>query len=133
MLLLPLISCSLRLRRFQKTKAHLEPDASPSSPQVSDPEQVANAVQKTCRMVRAAARYGFVRPTCLADSLALWHLLQKQGISANLRIGVRKSSHHFEAHAWVEHNGVALNQADEVHRHYAPFDRELSQLSGDRF
>ena len=76
-------------------------------------------------MVRAAARYGFVRATCLEESLTLWHLLRKQGHGAKLRIGVRKRAQKFEAHAWVEHDGTALNQAEQMHRHYAAFESEF--------
>jgi hypothetical protein len=81
-------------------------------------------------MVRAAAR-GLGRPTCLVESLALWWLLRREGCAAELRIGVGKLAGRFEAHAWVECNGAVLNDADEVHRHYAgfdsSFDAELAQ------
>jgi len=82
-------------------------------------------------MVRAGARYGILRPTCLVESLALWYLLQKQTIPAQLRIGVRTLPEKFEAHAWVEYQGVALNQSEEQHRHYAAFDRGFSNLPGE--
>jgi len=77
-------------------------------------------------MVRAALRYLPAKSTCLEESLVLWYLLQKQEISAQLRIGVRKTEGKFEAHAWVEHEGVALHQPDEMHRHYSAFDKEFS-------
>ncbi len=76
-------------------------------------------------MVRAAERYSFVSITCLQESLLLWYLLQTQGIVAAIRIGVRKPEGEFEAHAWVEHDGIALNQMDEQHRHYHPFENEI--------
>jgi hypothetical protein len=72
-----------------------------------------------------------LRPTCLVESLALWYLLQEQRVPADLRIGVRKMSGEFEAHAWVEYAGAALNQTEEQHRHYAAFDRGFSDLPGD--
>jgi len=28
----------------------------------------------------------------------------------------------FQAHAWVERDGLSLNEPDEHHRHYAAFD-----------
>lgn len=82
-------------------------------------------------MVKAAGHYGVLHPTCLVESLTLCYLLQRQGVSADLRIGVRKMSDEFEAHAWVEYAGAALNQPDEQHRHYAAFDRGFSNLPGD--
>ena len=82
-------------------------------------------------MVRAAARYGVVRATCLEESLTLWHLLRKQGHGAKLRIGVRKRAQKFEAHAWVEHHGTALNQAEQMHRHYAAFESEFVEQGSE--
>jgi Transglutaminase-like superfamily len=81
-------------------------------------------------MVRAAGRFGIVQPTCLVESLALWHLLDEQKISSTLRIGVRKSRRKFEAHAWVEYAGNVLCQTEE-HRHYAAFNSELLDRSGE--
>ena len=57
--------------------------------------------------------------------MTLWYLLREQGITACLRIGVRKENEEFEAHAWVEHGGEALNQPEALHHHYAAFDQEL--------
>ena len=79
----------------------------------------------TARMVRAAARYGISNPSCLEESLVLLNFLSAQGIAARLRIGVRKNIPKFEAHAWVECGGVALNESESLHDHYAPFEAEL--------
>jgi Transglutaminase-like superfamily len=130
--LLPLIALSLHLRGFKKTREALQERRVPGLPVERTKEQRAKAVEKTCRMVRAAAHYGMVRPTCLVESLALWHLLDGQSIAAQLRIGVRKLSRKFEAHAWVEVEGVALNQAQELHKHYAAFDSAFSDMPPER-
>ena len=130
-LLLPQISFSLRARGFTKTKDTLQKKLSHALPKLSPHEISPKQVQKTCRMVKAAARYGVVQSTCLVESLALWYLLQKQGIPALLRIGVRKLEK-FEAHAWVEHQGTALNQSGEQHRHYAAFDSGFSDIPGEK-
>jgi Transglutaminase-like superfamily len=42
-----------------------------------------------------------------------------------VRIGTRKSAEKFEAHAWVERDGVALNEPGEAHKHYAAFREEF--------
>ena len=104
----------------------------PRATQERSKAKLAEVVRKTCRMVRAGAHYGVGHPTCLVESLALWYLLQEQSIPAQLRIGVRKLSDKFEAHAWVEYDGVALNQVDEAHQHYAAFDAGFSDLPGER-
>jgi len=130
--LLPLIALSLRFRGFKKTKEALQKRLPLNFAQGISQERAKETVQKTCRMVRAGAHHGIVRPTCLVESLALWYLLQKQGIPACLRIGVRKLSEKFEAHAWVEYEDAALNQPDEVHQHYAAFDSGFSDLPGEK-
>jgi Transglutaminase-like superfamily len=128
--LLPLVALSLRLRGFKKTKGTLQKKFSLKPSRETAKEQ-GEKVQMTCRMVRAGVYYGIFQPTCLEESLVLWYLLQRQSIPAILRIGVRKSPKNFEAHAWVECEGAALNQSEEVHQHYAAFDSGFSDLPGE--
>jgi Transglutaminase-like superfamily len=130
--LFSLIAVSLRFRGFKKTKEALQARLPGLPLPTVEKENAAATVQKTCRMVSAAAHYGVLHPTCLVESLALWYLLQIQGVPASLRIGVRKLSEKFEAHAWVEFKSTALNQAEEAHRHYAAFDSGFSDLPGDQ-
>jgi hypothetical protein len=128
--LFPLIRIHLRSRGYKKTQQWLQKRLH-ASPQAS-PNNETSSVSLTCRMVNAAAHYGIVRrPTCLEESLALWYFLRRQGIPSKLRIGVRKIADKFEAHAWVEYQGQALNQSDEPHKHYAAFDSEFSDPPGD--
>jgi Transglutaminase-like superfamily len=129
--LLPLVALSLRARGFKKTKEALEKRlrVAPSGPVRNEP--AGETVERTARSIRAGVRYGLVRPTCLAESLALWYLLRRHGLTTELRIGVRKTAKKFEAHAWVEFGGVALNQAEQQHRHYAAFDSAFSNLPGE--
>jgi hypothetical protein len=129
--LLPRTALSLRAFGFKKTREALQ-NKLPLKPPPPEDERVAETVQRTCRMVRAGAHYGLLRPSCLVESLVLWHLLQRQGISSNLRIGVRKTSQKFEAHAWVEYAGAALNQTEEQHHHYAAFDAGLGDMRGEQ-
>ena len=122
-ILLPMVRASLRLRGYNQTFATLQKRLTSTAAQQSESREV---VQKTSRMVRAALRHSLIKYTCLEESLTLWYLLQKQGVSTQLRIGVRKTGGKFEAHAWVEYESVALNQPDEIHKHYAAFDKEFS-------
>ena len=130
--LLPWVALSLRLRGFKKTQAALQNRLTSTSSWDSRKPTNAETVEHTCRMVAAGARYGVVHPSCLPDSLTLWYLLQKQNIPATLRIGVSKSSKKFEAHAWVEHEGSALNQTEDHHQHYVAFDNAFSDLSDEK-
>ena len=130
-MLLPVVKVSLRLRGFKKTREFLEKHQARGSAEPSATGASPEAVLGISRMVRAAARYGFVRASCLEESLTLWHLLRKQGHEAKLRIGVRKKAQKFEAHAWVEHDGTALNQAEQMHRHYAAFESEFVEQGSE--
>ncbi len=122
--LLPFIRIKLHFDGYKKTLHSLQNRLNRRPDPFSQNQQNGSALEMTCRMVRAAEHYFPGQATCLEQSLLLWYLLQNQGIPATVRIGVRKQSEKFEAHAWVEHNGTALNQLDEQHRHYAAFDSE---------
>jgi hypothetical protein len=124
--LLPLISFSLRLRGFRKTQAFLQKFL--STRKNGADALTPNRADLTVRMVRAAARHSLSHPTCLEESLVLWWLLGRQGIAAELRIGVRKHDAKFEAHAWVERAGAALNEPESAHEHYAAFDSAFSSM-----
>jgi hypothetical protein len=130
LLLLPLVSLSLRWRGFRATQATLQrflSNVKSEQHQVQLPERAA----LTARLVNSAGRHRLSPATCLAKSLTLWWLLGRQGIASHLRIGIRKQNEKFEAHAWVERDGAALNEPDEHHRHYAAFDGSLSAFPLD--
>jgi hypothetical protein len=63
-------------------------------------------------VVAAVDRAGRYVPggTCLTKSLALAWILRGRGVEAMVRIGV-KTAGRFEAHAWVEAKGVAVQDA----------------------
>jgi hypothetical protein len=124
--LLPLISLSLRLRGFRKTQTFLQKFVSRHSHPADTSASI--IADLTARMVRAAVRNSPGHPTCLDESLALWWLLGRQGVRSDLRIGVRKDGEKFEAHAWVERDGVALNEPEAKHQHFAAFDAALASL-----
>jgi hypothetical protein len=125
--LLPLVAMSLRWRGFRATQAALQRFLSNTNPE-HDPALISKDAAMTAHMVNAADRHGLVHPSCLAKSLTLWWLLERQGIASHLRIGIRKEREKFEAHAWVEREGAALNEPDEHHHHYAAFDAAFSSL-----
>jgi len=125
--LLPLVALSLRWRGFRATQAALQRFLSNAKPELGA-ALASKVAAVTAHMVNAADRHGLVHPSCLAKSLTLWWLLARQGIPSRLRIGIRKEKERFEAHAWVERDGTALNEPDEEHYHYAAFDESLSVL-----
>jgi hypothetical protein len=127
MVLLPLVAVSLRWRGLRATQAALQRFVSNTNPEL-DPAVLSRDAALTAHMINAADRYGLVHPSCLAKSLTLWWLLERQGISSHLRIGLRKEGDKFQAHAWVERAGAALNEPDEHHHHYSAFDAAFSSL-----
>jgi hypothetical protein len=128
-IILPLIFLSMRVRGFNSTQAALRKFGFSSNEAIRlTPSNMTEQVERTARTIRAAACYGLRRPTCLEKSLALWWLLRRQGITSSLRIGTRKAGGRFGAHAWIEHDGAALNELDEPHRLYAAFEAEFAAL-----
>lgn len=66
------------------------------------------------------ARRAIPRATCLTQALALHHFLARAGYESSIHIGVAKASDgKFEAHAWVEHNGVTLLSSAHQVAHYS--------------
>jgi hypothetical protein len=108
---LPFIGAALRLLGFRGTRDLLE-RFSPAHPTPSRPysADLAEDAQRSARLVGIAARHRPYRATCLRQSLALWWLLRRRGISTELRIGVRMDSGALRAHAWVEFCGRPLGQ-----------------------
>lgn len=78
------------------------------------------------RIVFAATRYGFVRGNCLSRSLALCYLLRQEGHDARLRLGGRREAKSFEAHAWVELDGQAVDNRDDTCSSFVPFPVHLN-------
>ena len=80
------------------------------------------------RTVRIAAVYGPYHATCLPRALVVWGLLRRCALEGALTIGVRKAEGELEAHAWVELDGVSLEQGPETVP-FAPL-RASSGMSG---
>ena len=78
-------------------------------PQTGSANAVAEGAEAMARTVDAVARRMPVRSKCLPRSLALWTMLQRAGIDATLRIGMRTDGSG-EAHAWVEHDGCPIGE-----------------------
>jgi len=78
------------------------------------------------RFQDAARRHLFLSTNCLERSLVLCWLLERRGIDAQLRIGARKQTGRFEAHAWVEVDGTVLNDAPKPDLQFTPFDHPIA-------
>ena len=111
------------LRRWRAVLASL----APTTANADDPNRLATA-REISRLEAATARCLFFQSTCLEQSLALWWLLRRHGVSAELRLGARKESNRFEAHAWVQLDGAILNNSAAGDVHFVPFEGPVSSL-----
>jgi hypothetical protein len=89
----------------------------------SAPSDAAERATATTRLVWVAEDRVPGSRTCLSRSLALWYLLRNQGVATDLRIGVRAGGAPLDAHAWVEHEGRALNDDEGVADRFGTLER----------
>jgi hypothetical protein len=127
-MLLPLVSLRLRLFGLRAEQIGRQP---PPSPQLGrTPREATALARRAARSVRRAAHFGPWPGNCLSQSLTLWTLLRRQGIQADLFVGVRFAGDPLNAHAWVEHDGVALNERPGVRERYTAFERPVLTTPG---
>lgn len=86
--------------------------------QIEHRGEALDKAKNTARMVAVAARYGPYRGNCLKKSLVLWWLLRRQGLPAQLRIGVRKQAGAIDGHAWVEVDDRLLLDPEQTAQDY---------------
>ena len=117
-LLLPVIDMGLRIWGFRRvyvavgeTSRQIQAESAHS---LSDADIV-----RLVRMVNVAANRGIVRVTCLRKSLAIWWLLRRRGVASEIQIGVRREQDLFMAHAWVERDGLVLNDRADIAQSFA--------------
>jgi uncharacterized membrane protein YpjA len=122
--LLPVVAMLLHLKGLRFTQEQLL--RLPAQTHLM-PDSLTPQIWTTVRMVRVAVRYNRPWANCLKQSLVLWTLLRSQGITTELRIGVQRESEKFAAHAWVEYQGMVLNDTDDVHQRFQAFDRAFEK------
>lgn len=126
LILLPAIAFPLKIWGFKRTHSlltyFLPPQ--PSLPLSNSPDQLST----TANMVKIAAKY-YKWATCLRKSLALWYLLRRQGIAAELQIGTRFEVGEFQAHAWVEYQGYIVGDRQRVKQDFVVFEHLDSKLT----
>ena len=113
---------SLGFRRWQELISRLMP-ATPGSVEFS--ESMLDRCRAMARVEQSVARRLPFQSNCLDQSMALWWMLRRRGVAAEMHVGGRKEAANFEAHAWVEAGGSALPDGGEVHPHFEPFDRPI--------
>jgi Transglutaminase-like superfamily len=125
LVLVPLVQLSLKRRGFARTADALarrsQAAARPSTP---------DEVRPMARAVNIVANRPMVGAPCLGRSMVLWFLVRRRGIDAELVIGAEPpKGGDLSAHAWVELDGVPVNDVAGVRQRFGSFDVQLPRLS----
>ncbi len=118
--LLPLFWLGLRLAGLRRFQAWLDRSPVAQRTPLTQAEAAALGVA-----VNRAANHVLGPATCLTRSLLLRWLLCRYGTTSDLRIGVRLEGNELAAHAWVEKDGVPINDRPEVVARYAAFEQPV--------
>ena len=114
--LLPACRLACRFVTFARLQTLSDRMARPARANRLQPEVAA-------RLVGIAAEHGFYRARCLEKSLVLRWILCREGVDARIILGARKDENEMQAHAWVEVDGVSLDDVNDIHRPFSPFEK----------
>jgi Transglutaminase-like superfamily len=109
---------SLKLRPIQaivETVRSRKTARAASGPRPPDPARLRVLVGTFTRL---RPLFYTLRSACLLDSLTLVHFLGAEGIHPDWVFGVKTEP--FDAHCWVQHGEVVLNDAPDRVRQYSP-------------
>ena len=123
LVLLPLTFCgvyALGVSRWQRFLTRLASFGTTSNRNSLRDVAASEQASEVARAVKIAAERGLFQANCLQQTLVLWCLLRRNHIECELRFGARKQEGQLQAHAWVELDGVALNEASDVGYHFSP-------------
>jgi hypothetical protein len=126
LVLLPVFRLGVHLLGLQRWRAFTLRTAGRPSHMSADDARALGA------LVNAVARHSPLPAACLTRSLVAEWLLRRRGIDAQLRIGVQRNSAGIAAHAWVECDGVPVNDRPDIAESFLPF-AELANASSLRF
>ncbi len=112
-LLVTAAAVGLRVLKLERLRRMLAPRGTPPSPAARhhSAEEIARAVDRAGRILHG---------TCVPQAIAAEALLKGAGYPAHFHVGVsRDGEKGFQAHAWVESNGVVAAGGAESPSHYA--------------
>ena len=126
MIVLPLTGLGLRWFRMNRLFGWMQTISRLRAESTAVPNRQAE-VLRARRLLGVAARNGMYAGNCLSRSATFWWMLRRRGVPSELRIGVRKRNGELDAHAWVECDGIVLNDRTERLEDYAVFDHALTR------
>lgn len=118
---LSLMHAGLAVFGYKRMRRAIEHWSRHSAPRPATADEVTDA-RDMARLAAVAGRHGMVDATCLRRSLLLYGWLRRRGLQPVLQLGVPEStvpSAKFEAHAWVELEGLRLLPGDTGYRPFA--------------
>lgn len=118
---LPVLHVLLRAGRLNAAEMILAIDAryeASIGPDLAEATAIADAVFVGARIWRLH------EVSCVARSMCTWSVLRRQGGKADIVIGFDPTTR--RAHAWVELDGMPVDDTPDVRTRYQRFDRNLS-------
>jgi len=113
LLALPVVSLGLRLAGYMRCRRWVEA-LTDRAFRAATPADLRSA-ERLAQLAEKAGRNGAWPATCLRQSLLVYGWLRARGLTPELKLGVRKGSGGFDAHAWLELEGSPLAQAEILH------------------
>ena len=107
--MLPLVLRIVRVQRLTGTLGRSLDGGQPDDVRVDEPR-----ARQIARIVAMASRHTPFANTCLHRSVTLWWVLGRRGLDSQLKMGARLHDGRLDAHAWVEHFGIVVNDDPEV-------------------
>ena len=122
--LLPLVALRLRVAGVQATACWLDRRSTATTRRKHEPA-AAGAAAARARELAGVVRLAAVfvpDATCLRRALVLRHLLRRQGIAAEAKIGARPEPDGLAFHAWVEVDGEVVSEPGRRVEGFVPLD-----------
>lgn len=108
--MLPAVDASLRLLGYRRTCRLLDAFSRHDVYRHPNRDESEHA-ERLAQLALVAGRRGAVHASCLRQALALNFLLRKKGLASEVRLGIAPpDGNGFNAHAWVELDGIALGE-----------------------
>jgi hypothetical protein len=132
LLYLPAAAFALDRWGLQKVQERLVRRAPAGSGPVPAGPASFDEARRLAWVVDGTARRGLWKANCLQRSLVLWWFLLRRGIGSEIRIGVRRrpgaapGARELDFHAWVECQGLVLNDRADIREHFATFERAIA-------
>jgi hypothetical protein len=111
---LPVVAAMIRMLGVFRTRRWLERFSRKVTTRAADADDL-RAAERLAQLAEIAGRRGAITITCLRQALLVYWLLRRRGSSPELKIGMRSQDGVMDGHAWVELQGIALNQSNLTH------------------